>query len=430
MKVPGLLSRLLRLFSTALIDQAILSAGSFIGGLLLIRYTDDAQYGSYVLIISAVLLLTSLQNAFIGTPLVLRMPKLAPEQQAAMIGGLYREQRRWLLGAAVLAAIVAVGLYSIGVINLGGLMPVGGFLVAALATLRREYFRVVLLAYQRPGAVLRADVMYIVVMLPLIAVASFTPVAATAAAVGMAIAALLGARLSFSALLREQPWRPDAWRGVLREIAPLGAWAAAGGVIYWTFSQGYTYLMAGVLDVASVAAVAATRLLMMPINLLSTGIRQLLVPMASRWLHRLGPRVVAYRVLLFAIGLAMMALVYFLLLWIFRDWIFSSLLKKQFRQQDALLLAWSGIFLLTVVRDQLIYLLVVRERFKALTALSLVSAIVSLATSYWGMVHYAEVGALMGMLLGEIVNLTGVIVMVVRESNGPWDQGATEEAHA
>ena len=45
-------SRLLRLFSGTVIDQAMLSAVNFLVGLLLIRYTTDADYASYVLAVS------------------------------------------------------------------------------------------------------------------------------------------------------------------------------------------------------------------------------------------------------------------------------------------------------------------------------------------------------------------------------------------
>ena len=67
-------SRLLRLFSSAVIDQALLSATNFAVGLLLIRYTSDADYGQYVLAFNALLLITSFQGALIGGPPVSARP--------------------------------------------------------------------------------------------------------------------------------------------------------------------------------------------------------------------------------------------------------------------------------------------------------------------------------------------------------------------
>jgi hypothetical protein len=66
--VNGLAARMpfVRLFSSALASQALLSATSFAVGLLLVRHTSDHEYGSYALVLGAILLAASLQNAFIA----------------------------------------------------------------------------------------------------------------------------------------------------------------------------------------------------------------------------------------------------------------------------------------------------------------------------------------------------------------------------
>ena len=99
-----------------------------------------------------------------------------------------------------------------------------------------------------------------------------------------------------------------------------------------------------------------------------------------------------------------------------RDWIFDTLLNKQFAQRDQLLILWSMAFLVMVVRDQLIYLLVVHGRFRFLTLLAVVTAVVSLSVSYLGMLHYGTAGALLGILTGELINVTGIILLSFREA--------------
>ncbi len=47
--------RLLRLFSTAVVDQVVLSGASFLVGFLLIRRTSDFDYGMFVLVQSAII---------------------------------------------------------------------------------------------------------------------------------------------------------------------------------------------------------------------------------------------------------------------------------------------------------------------------------------------------------------------------------------
>ena len=67
-------NRLLRLFSSAVIDQALLSATNFAVGLLLIRQTRDEDYGHYVLAFNLLLLVTSFLGSLIGGPLAVLAP--------------------------------------------------------------------------------------------------------------------------------------------------------------------------------------------------------------------------------------------------------------------------------------------------------------------------------------------------------------------
>jgi O-antigen/teichoic acid export membrane protein len=102
-----------------------------------------------------------------------------------------------------------------------------------------------------------------------------------------------------------------------------------------------------------------------------------------------------------------------------RDWIFAVVLKKQFAQRDELLMLWGAIFLVMVVRSQLAYLLAAQGRFRVLTLLTLVSAVISLAASYWGMLRFGAAGALVGILIGELINAIGIVVHSFRKAPDP-----------
>jgi O-antigen/teichoic acid export membrane protein len=151
-------------------------------------------------------------------------------------------------------------------------------------------------------------------------------------------------------------------------------------------------------------------------NLLSTGISSLMLPLASGWLNQHGATVLLRRLCLFAVGLAAATVLYFAVVWILRDWIFAVVLKKQFAQRDTLLILWGAIVLTMVVRNQLGYLLAAQARFRALTSLTAVSTAVALAVSYWGMLHFGATGALVGMLIGELINVAGVATHSFRKA--------------
>jgi O-antigen/teichoic acid export membrane protein len=272
----------------------------------------------------------------------------------------------------------------------------------------------VLLACRRPHDVLRADLYYVGMMVTGVLVAVLTPAPALATVLALGLGAAVSSTLLAQTLKRTEPWSMPSRPGLLRDIAPLAVWSTAGAAVHWIFSQGYIYLVAGTLDVAAVAAIAATRLLLMPANLLSTGIGSLMLPLAALWLQQHGAGVVWRRLLLFAAGLAAATLLYAGAVWLLRDWIFADVLKKQFARRDTLLALWSAVFLVVVIRDQLLYLPAALGRFRVLTALTLASAVVSLTVGYGAMLRLGAEGALIGLLLGELLSLAGVFLIATR----------------
>ncbi len=416
-----------RLLSSAVVSQTLISAASFGIGLILIRHTTDLQYGYFILASSAIILLVSLQNAFFNPALVSRMTLLDRPQRGDLVGGLYREQRRLQLLLAGITAMIVAALWYSGVLNAQTGPLALTTIAAALAILNREYFRMVLLAHRRPQDVLRTDTFYVVLMVGGVFFATLTSAPAVAAIFVLGLAAMASGIFLSKSLHRHEPWNIQGAPHILMQIAPLAAWSTAGAAIHWSFSQGYTYLVAGTLDVTAVAAIAATRVLVMPVNLLSSGIGTLMLPLASGWLHTHGASLLWRRLMLFGLGMAGIAVCYFATLWVLRDWIFDMVLKKQFAQRDELLILWSLIFLVMVVRDQLIYLLVVRGRFRFLTSLVLLSAVLSLSVSYWGMSQFGTAGALLGVLAGEVCNVIGIVLLSLRETNTvPVEPGAQQ----
>ncbi len=409
---------LVKLLSSALLDQAVLSACSFAVSIILIRHSADHQYGYYVLATNAVLLLVTLQNAFFGAPLVNSLTRTAESEHGVLVTGLLGDQRRYLRWAA--GALLAASLLAwIGGLTHGQTaMVLAAFAVLAMTMLNREFFRIVLIARRRTHTVLRADLCFVAILLPGVWIAAHSTAPAVWALLTMCVAAVAsGGVLAWAArrgglLIGAR----NAEQGALRRLAPLGAWAAAGGAIHWTFSQGYSYLVAGTLDLEAVAAISAVRLLMMPLNLLSTGLYQLMLPTASRWLHTHGPAVVFRRLLLIAGVFLLLASVYCGIVWLARGWLFGSVMQKDFANRDVLLSLWGGIFSLMVARDQLIFLPVLAERFRQLAGLALGCALLTLAVSYSAMQVYGAPGALAGMLAGEAANLLGVLMLALHET--------------
>lgn len=406
-------SGLARLFGSSIADQAMLSAANFGVGLILIRYAAEAQYGYYILAFNTMMLLTTLQGTFIGTPMVIRLPGLDEAARRQWMGSLLRDQK-WLgaVGGA-LALVVALAGWAMGLFDGESTLVVVAAIGLVLAALYREYLRGILLMYHRPQQVLGADAIYVAVLLAGCALAVRTPVAAAGALLAGTMAALACASVLRRVLANDI--ERGAAPGRLREIARMGFWAASGGVIYWLFNQGYNFLTAATLDLAAVAALAASRLTLMPINLLLAGMQKQLTPLASDWMHGMGARRTLRRLMLFSLALALFTLLYGAVIWLLRDWIFLDLMRKDFPQRDLLLVLWIGLFVLMVIREPIMMVPLLRQRFRALSAATLVCALIALAISYVGMLQLGPVGAVIGILTGEACYGLAVIVMAWRE---------------
>jgi O-antigen/teichoic acid export membrane protein len=404
-----------RLLGSAVLMQALLSGSSLIVGLVLLRRTADLQYGYFVLMQNSIVLLTILQGAFIQPQLVTGISRADAVGRADLVGGLYRAQRRlWAVaGGVILACTLLLWLGRILTVMTALIVLAAG--AAATGSLYREFFRMVLLGNRRPVDVLRADTVYTALLVGGAFIATLTPAPAALAGLTMAFAALVGGVLCSKALWRFEPWNIRGAPGILRSFAPLGRWSAGGASVHWLMNQGYSYLVAGVLNVPAVAAIAATRLTIMPINLLSTGIGTVMLPTAATWMDRDGAAKVFRRSITLAMMLSILAIGYLTTLWWGRDWLFTHVLKKQFAHRDSLLLLWFAVCLIMLLRDQLLYLLTVRHRFRPLTTLTFIISLLSLSISYLGMLRLGVVGALLGVLIGELLNVIGLLVLSILE---------------
>lgn len=406
----------LKIFAGGVANQILLSGASFAAGLLLIRRVSEMQYGYYVLLSSTIPLLAQVQTAFLSAIVTQRLTSSPPEERQSYIGDLYRDQRR-LLFILAFACVGAGGLAAAtGVIDplFAALLGCGS--IAAVCYLYREFFRMVLFSYRRPYDILRGDVVYAGVFLAGMWIATRTPIAAIVAALTIGLAALLGGGLLNRALWRHEAWTTGAATGVLVATARLGKWAAAGAAVHWAFTQGYAYVVASTLDVAAVAAISATRLLLMPLGLFSMGVGTVMLTTASIWMQQHGLRGVLKRLMLFALGMACLAMVYIAVIWYLRDWIFLNVLRRDYPERDLLLKIWSLAFLSMVIRDQLIYFLMVQGRFKLLAGLTFACAILGLLVSYFAVRVYGAAGGPLGLMAGELAHVLGIGVLTVRDA--------------
>jgi O-antigen/teichoic acid export membrane protein len=404
-----------RIFGGAVISQALLSVINLLTGLILIRRVPQAQYGYYVLIAGAAPLLAQLQNQLVVPLLTSRVTIAADEERKNYVGGLIREQRR------LLAIVAAVGLIVCCLVWFGGGLPTQTATIlvvgvtAALATLFREFFRMILVSYRRPFDILRADVVYAAVLIGGIWLATLTRTPAALSALALAGASVVGGLLLMYTLWRHDPWFEPGASGAFAKSVHLGIWSATGAAIHWLFTQGYSYIVAARLDVSAVASIAATRLLLSPLGVFSIGISTVMFASSTLWLKNHGTRGLLRRLLLFTLGMSCVSITYVIVMWLTRDWIFLHILKRDYPQRDLLLGIWSLVFFCTVIRDQVIFLQIAKGHFKRLAGLTFFCAVFGVCVTFVAIRQFGTAGGLLGLLAGEIANVVGVMVMAVHD---------------
>jgi O-antigen/teichoic acid export membrane protein len=412
------------MFSSTVANQALLSAANLLVGLILIRGTADVQYGYYVLIFNSILLLNSLQGAFISPPLAMRLAKATPQQAASLVGGIFRAQNR-VLGVALVVVLVLLGgawLAKLIENELALLLLVG--LLSITAALLREFFRMVFFVNRQPMVVIKSDAVFVAGQLAGVWFAKKTAMPVVLALLAFSVAAFVASAMLWRALKRRDGLDPTASPSVWRELAGTGIWATAGAGSHWAFSQGYNYVVAGVLDVAAVSALAATRLLMMPINLLSSGVAPLLMPFGLEWMHSHGRAAVLRRSVVIATVLTTLSAIYLLILWFLQDWIFDHLMHKRYPHAQTLMAIWSATFLIAIFRDQIRVLPAVCDRFRQLWLATTCSATTSLVCGFFALRAWGIVGAPLAVLLGEFINCAYLVVLSVSLAREPGEHAA------
>jgi len=404
-----------RILGTAVIDQAMLSGANFLVGVLLVRYAGDADYGYYVLAQSAVLLLTGAQSSWINGPLAVLAPKKTEDERRGMVGAVEVVQSRVLRWVAALALVVPLIGYLLHLLTAESAMAAGATVLACWAALLREYRRGVLQLYGRPHLVLAADVLYVVGLIGTagLAAAGVEP-RMVCAVLSLAVGGWLGGQMADRFLRRDPGWAPAEAAPVFRELRQLGNWAMAGAVIYWTFGQGFNYVVAGQLGVAAVATLNAARLLMQPTFVLTMGIKQALLPMVSRWLHELGLVAVLRRLTVVVLVLAVLNTLYLGMVWGVLDWLTNDFLRKNIPDRDMLVLLWAAHSMVNMVRDMYLSSMLAMERFQILTGLTALTAFVALAVMWPATAHFGLRGAIYGLITGEVTYMVLMFVLIAQ----------------
>ncbi len=395
----------------ALIDQAVLSLFNLGLNLLLIRLAAPAEFGRFIYAAAVVLVLTSLQNALVTTPLSILVPGRAPADQRTVLSVLGAFDVLLRIAAAVLAPLLCL---------MTDHAPDFLLAVAAVAytTLGREMARSRLLAFEKTTECLRLDCAAVGLSLLFTGLLWRFTAPAIASLAGLAVGNLLAVAL----LVPREPSQRPAWtpRQTLidyrRRFWNDTQWSLIGAGTTELQYRSYVFALELFRDAATLASVQAGRLLLGPLPLVVGAWGRVARPAMARRLaagdHHGLLRITAQGlVYVIAVGCC-----YCLVLFVAWKWAESLFFHGRYPDVGRMTAAW-GAYMITVIAHMVLSVpLQAAMKLKELALVTLATAALSCLLLLALHFNVPPIYAVFALTIGEVVALIWIVALVVKLS--------------
>lgn len=399
----------------AVADQTWLSLLNFAISLAFIWGASKSEYGYYLLLVAPLMLVQSIQNAIVNSPLATFLPaareKDKPDlKQTAASLHVYLAFAAAVLGGVGLAAYEHWAGLEVDV------MLLAGFSFAIVGTVAREAQRSFAYVQGQGVRALMGDLVYGTALLAGMAWAILGN--QLTAGIVLLLIGLAGVLPLFAKLLTFHGLRihPET----IRQFWSCGRWALPSVVVTWINLNAYPYFAEHALGLAAVADIGASRLFLMPVGLAMTAWSNWYRPRISAWMAAGATdsvKQLTHKSLL--VGLAALAALAGCIMAAYPY--FESVLGPEYAGLQPLLLMWIFFFALSLVRS--IYMATLMTDAQGYKTLHHITWL-ALALSLPGFILFSGKGAVwvVGVLCAvEFVQL----VLVASKTGGYWRRSAS-----
>lgn len=397
-------SRLLHVgkaLSVSALNQAVSSSTNFIFGLYLVRVLTPTEFGIYGIGIAISFYFAGICNALFLVQLVVNMPNK-------------HEVERRPYAASMLANLIVFCLVSLMAFIAGltwfkwfvqyqSLAP--AIIAAFMAYIFKDFFVRYSYTARKEIWALKINLMVAFSLSLLLSFHYFSKFIPTSelALWGYSISNMFGA-IAGAALAR-LPMRTirvrhmiadayEAWHG--------GLWAIGGSSVTWIQSQAYTYVTALFLGPAGVGFANAARMLITPFLMLVPAINQVAMPrLAELGKHSREKMIRTGSIVTLAIIIT--ATLYIVSVITASDFLVSLFFGEKYEGLSPLVIAWSIVLLMQLLRDGAGTLFQVMKQFRLMMQYNILTASVSIAATGLLMKGFGVAGAILGMGVGEFL---------------------------
>lgn len=385
----------------AALDQAMLSLINLGVQILLIKTVTKSAFGYYSLALSVIMYLMSFQNSVVNTPITVSLAGKTKEEQNSYVSSIFSGQLLALGFVSVLGLLIAFSFFSFG-LSLDETLIIASLAAASFGILNREFLRSYFFAEEEAFKVLKLDFYYALLYALLISISYvFFRINVPLIILFMGIASafdslILNKRFRFNFSLK-------SIKSAFTENWFISKWSLIGISVTHLQNYAYLYVISTFLGSNATAEVSASRLLLMPLGLITIGWGNVIRPYGAKLrernqLHKFFKNL-AISSLLFPIIVTILTGVFL----IFSDWLLKNIFTSDYESVFKYLILWSILTSVGFLRANASYGLQVIKKFKSLALLNVVTMAITVTLAVLLVNGYKIEGALIASIIGEAI---------------------------
>lgn len=398
--------------SIALFDQAVLSLFNLAVNLALIKFATPVEFGRFIYALTLILIMTSLQNALVATPISVMLPgRKAAERRSGL--------KTIVSFDLVLRCAAAATAGALCLLTEWTPIFLAAVMAAVFTTLARETARNIYIASDRMRSCFTLDATAVGVATAAVVLgwSYLTPAVACLAGITLGNLAALG--LVARGLIPER-LRLRAIAGAYTKFWIKTKWSLIGAATTEVQYRNYVFAIEFFRGTSVLASVQAGRLLLGPLQLMVQSWARVARPAMARDLAQ-GDQPGAFRkfiqgsALVIAMSVAYCGALYFAWPWL-KPWIFGD----KYSGIALMTAAWAVYALINVVNVALSSLLLAANELRQLALVSVGTALLTCALLVGLMADVTPLYAVYVVIAGEIVGFVWLVILIARLFSNMW----------
>ena len=393
--------------SISVINQIVSSGTNFLLGLYLVRVLSPKDFGLYGIGFALCLFYAGIGNALFLTQMVVRIPDNPKEEQLAYSARVFILT---LLFNGISALFLTSFLLFFKIFSNSSSQYLEiGFAITVLATtyLMKDFFiRHAYSFYKEKRALITNLSLTVGLGITLMTLfKSDYKMTATTAILSFSFAQAIAIIVGF--FLAKLPIKKNLKSQILKEAKALfhgGKWSVIAHIIISIRSQAYTLIVATLMGPTGVARLNAARIFIAPATMLIPALGQVFLPRIAN--ARATDSKKGYKIgLISSATMFGIVLIYSFVIIFSFPYISNIIIGSEYQSLFWLVFWWSVYNCLTTLRSGKELIIIAYKLFRVQAFINFIAALMALLFVYLLFIRFAEPGAIIGLILSEIIVL-------------------------